>query len=778
MRDAVVLMVARSSPTMGRSPRSLRRRDPRRRRRPGGDRRRPAHGVGLRAPPRRAPGQQLGDSTSSPSRRRSRPSSRGCRAWSACSRTPACSSPRSTPRPASPSRGRRPSSRRSPPRRPLPRPGPGGRRRRQLPRADRADEVLVDRTFTRATGLGVGDGLTLQLFSPTTFEPMRTVDVTVTGVGATGEDVAVADVDDQQRIILIPAFLAARPDGAPRPLPRTAGRPTAARAWTSVTNGVVRGGDEIVPVFGTDHGRGDLAPTVVAGRAPVASDEIVLGAETLADLGVAIGGTIAVEGRPHTVVGTAIMPALGPATGDHPTLGTVDGSRATTCGPSIASVTRRAAAPEPCSSTWRRRRPRRARRRARGRPGRGGLTDVEAAPLDLISVLEPAASRRTGRRQPERGHADPMAGLLAAGAMVALGIALGLALGSGIWRRFARDLGVVAETDVPVAVIAATFLTGLVGAVAFAVLPSRPQPAPPAALVLRSDQPTAASAGRARRRHAPARCARACRACRCGARRGGPARRRPRSARPAWTPIVPDSPMPLAPSGLQRRRRLHRRSARSDGSSAADDDAVVGEVRRERVAVVVVADLLEQRLGDALGQAAVHLALGEQRVEDACRRRRTATRRTRSTAPGLGVDLDDADVGAEGERRLPGCSKSDIALERRRRAGRRRRPRRPSSPSGSACRPRGTGRRRRCRARRRRRWPRAGRRPPVRAVLDEALGGVGRRPRRAICTEREPPVMPPRGHDVGVAVDDLDAVHRDAERSLTIMAHVVSWPWP
>ena len=36
-----------------------------------------------------------------------------------------------------------------------------------------------------------------------------------------------------------------------------------------------------------------------------------------------------------------------------------------------------------------------------------------------------------------------------------------------------------------------------------------------------------------------------------------------------------------------------------------------------RVAVVVVADLLEQRLGHALGDAAVDLALGEQRVEDA-----------------------------------------------------------------------------------------------------------------------------------------------------------------
>ena len=43
---------------------------------------------------------------------------------------------------------------------------------------------------------------------------------------------------------------------------------------------------------------------------------------------------------------------------------------------------------------------------------------------------------------------------------------------------------------------------------------------------------------------------------------------------------------------------------------------IKSQVRGDRVAVVVVADLLEQRLSGALGDAAVDLALEQHRVED------------------------------------------------------------------------------------------------------------------------------------------------------------------
>ena len=78
------------------------------------------------------------------------------------------------------------------------------------------------------------------------------------------------------------------------------------------------------------------------------------------------------------------------------------------------------------------------------------------------------------------------------------------------------------------------------------------------------------------------------------------------------------------------------------------DERVVGQRRGRRVAVLVVEDLLQQRLRHPLGEAAVPLALGEQRVEDRagvvdgdqphqlapCRTRRRPRRRPRARRTG------------------------------------------------------------------------------------------------------------------------------------------------
>ena len=78
-------------------------------------------------------------------------------------------------------------------------------------------------------------------------------------------------------------------------------------------------------------------------------------------------------------------------------------------------------------------------------------------------------------------------------------------------------------------------------------------------------------------------------------------------------------------------------------------DAVVGEVRRDRISGGVESHLLVERLSDTRPDATVLLALDEQRVDD-----RAAVvdghmpHEARPT--GLGVDLDDRDVGAERER--------------------------------------------------------------------------------------------------------------------------------
>ena len=108
--------------------------------------------------------------------------------------------------------------------------------------------------------------------------------------------------------------------------------------------------------------------------------------------------------------------------------------------------------------------------------------------------------------------------------------------------------------------------------------------------------------------------------------------------------MVPDSPIPLAPSSLSGRRRLEVDRLEA-GELGSRDDGVVGEVRRERVAVIVVHDLLEQRLRHALREPAVHLALGEQRVEDAAGVV-DGDEPLQGDLPRLGVDLHDGDVGA------------------------------------------------------------------------------------------------------------------------------------
>ena len=273
---------------------------------------------------------------------------------------------------------------------------------------------------------------------------------------------------------------------------------------------------------------------MVDGRAPRAPDEIALGATTLGRIGAGIGSTVDVDGVPHTVVGTAIMPALGQATGDHPTLAT--GGWLTGDGLRALATTDQAS---PAASAV----------LVDLSPGRT-VADLEELGRDMLAdppvwgSFDPADDTSVDVYSPPRpgelvGISPTvtapavMAALLAAGAMVALGIALvasvrsrrrdlsvlkalgftrrqvsgmvqaqaiatvlvggvvgiplGLALGSIVWRRFADDLGVLAETRVPVALIGVCFAAGIVGSLLFTALPSRSAARTPAALVLRSE---------------------------------------------------------------------------------------------------------------------------------------------------------------------------------------------------------------------------------------------------------------------------------------------------
>ena len=211
-------------------------------------------------------------------------------------------------------------------------------------------------------------------------------------------------------------------------------------------------------------------------------------------------------------------------------------------------------------------------------------------------------------------------------------------------------------------------------------------------------------------------------------------------------PIVPDSPMPLAPSGLRGlsvwvfdTSKLQQLGRRRDG--------VVDQRRGERVAVVVVLHPLVQRLRGALRDAAVLLAGDEQRVQDATAVVDGDVAQHRDLA-GLGVDLDHRHVRAERERRV-GAVEVELVAQRRgletvgqlRRVARRRRPARPTTAPRPA------------------RRPRAGRRSPTTMSSGDASSrwpAIWRARSStsldatwialpAVCSEREPIVPAPRG---------------------------------
>jgi hypothetical protein len=83
-------------------------------------------------------------------------------------------------------------------------------------------------------------------------------------------------------------------------------------AWGSIVDVPVNG--SALELFALDQARGFVHPTVIEGRAPVGSDEIALGTETLEHLHAHLGSQVRVgEGRGQTfrVVGRAVYPEIG-----------------------------------------------------------------------------------------------------------------------------------------------------------------------------------------------------------------------------------------------------------------------------------------------------------------------------------------------------------------------------------------------------------------------------------------------------------------------------------
>lgn len=100
--------------------------------------------------------------------------------------------------------------------------------------------------------------------------------------------------------------------GLEEALPKLASdRRLEALAFGTITDVPING--STIEVFAFDQRNGVLHPSVIEGRAPVGSDEINLGTESLSRVGAHIGGQVRVgeSGVPFRVVGRAVYPELG-----------------------------------------------------------------------------------------------------------------------------------------------------------------------------------------------------------------------------------------------------------------------------------------------------------------------------------------------------------------------------------------------------------------------------------------------------------------------------------
>ncbi len=116
----------------------------------------------------------------------------------------------------------------------------------------------------------------------------------------------------------------------------------------------------------------------------------------------------------------------------------------------------------------------------------------------------------------------------------------------------------------------------------------------------------------------------------------------------AGAPMAPPSPRPLAPV-TEDAAGVSMWCNSIGGISRAVGGSVVGERRGLDIAERVVDDFLEQRIADALRDAAMHLAVGNQRIDDAAGIFDGEEFFDRDAA-GFHVDFDDRDVAGIGER--------------------------------------------------------------------------------------------------------------------------------
>jgi hypothetical protein len=304
-------------------------------------------------------------------------------------------------------------------------------------------------------------------------------------------------------------------------------------AWSGVYTGSLNLDDLPVPVLGETPGA-TVAPALLSGHGVQTSDQVVLGALTLAQLHAHLGSTLiesAGAGGPHRllVVGTATLPAFG-GSGQHMEMG-VGAVLSYQLLPLLQRNSFNTPLPGPQSALVRLR-----PGEARAAAYRSLLTiaqettNPENFGVAVIGVQRPAeilnyrslgdtpaflgaglaagaiaalaltlvASVRRRRRDlavlktlgfTERQLAATVAwhSSTAVAIGVVAGVPLGIALGRTLWDLFAHDINAVPAPSVPVGQVALIAVGALVLANVIAAVPGRLAARTPTALVLRSE---------------------------------------------------------------------------------------------------------------------------------------------------------------------------------------------------------------------------------------------------------------------------------------------------
>lgn len=303
--------------------------------------------------------------------------------------------------------------------------------------------------------------------------------------------------------------------------------------WAGVNFDSLRIDGQTVPILGGQP-NASVAPPLLSGHGLEAADQIVMGATTLAQLHKRVGDTVAASygpsaSTPLRIVGTATMPAVGPADQLHLSMGTgalvsyqlipapvrnsgsSDGSTAfepnaifvrlrpgANPAASLASLRRLVAAKGNEVSVVSVQRPAEIvnYRTMGATPALLGAALAAAAVSALALTLIASVRRRRrdlallktlGFTRRQLAAVVAWQSSVAVGIGILVGVPLGIIAGRALWNVFARELHVVPKPTVPALTIALVAASALALANIVAAIPGRQAARTPTALLLREE---------------------------------------------------------------------------------------------------------------------------------------------------------------------------------------------------------------------------------------------------------------------------------------------------